>query len=146
MRNNFLQSPERQRLQGGAREAGEGDGNNHSSSNNAAGSSVLPASPARPRAKFDLLPILTNTGESVFEVGLNVPASVPPDSGPEHVLPVFRLPTVTSTAEYVNRIPREDTIEEKLFRRREEEEFSVMKRVLGLSTQEIVELEQLLGE
>jgi hypothetical protein len=56
------------------------------------------------KVKFDLLPILTSSGESAFEVGLS---KVPPPS--KHLLPVFRLPTVTST-DFINRIPRDDTV------------------------------------
>jgi hypothetical protein len=39
-------------------------------------------------ARYDILPILTNTGETPFEIGLN--------SGTGHVLPVFQLPQVTN--------------------------------------------------
>ena len=103
------------------------------------------------KAKFDLLPILTNSGETVFEVGLNPPlaqskkGSSDNQRPPEHLLPVFRLPTVTST-DFINRIPRDDNDREKELRRREEEEFEVMKQTLGLSTPEIIEMEHLLGK
>lgn len=99
------------------------------------------------KAKYDILPILTSTGESVFEVGLDKPVALSAisSSSQEHKLPVFRLPTVTSL-EFVNRIPRDDTMYEKALRQREKEEFEYMKKQLGLSTQEIRELEQVLGK
>jgi len=104
------------------------------------------------KAKFDLLPILASSGETVFEVGLNPPPGHTKKGDksstqrpPEHLLPVFRLPAVTST-DFINRIPRSDNDMEKELRRREEEEFEVMKQKLGLSTAEILEMEHLLGE
>lgn len=95
------------------------------------------------KAKFDLLPILTYSGETAFEVGLNPPPQS--NQPPEHMLPVFRLPTVTST-DFVNRIPRDDNDQEKTLRKKEEEEFEAMKDYLGLTTKEVLEMEHMLGE
>ena len=100
------------------------------------------------KSRYDILPILTSSGESVFEVGLEgtaVQSSISPSSSQEHRLPVFRLPTVTSL-EFVNRIPRDDSVYEKAQKQREKAEFEHMKKHLGLSTQEIRELEQVLGK
>ncbi|KAH9194227.1 hypothetical protein AeNC1_003806 [Aphanomyces euteiches] len=41
------------------------------------------------RHSFDMLPILTNTGDTPFEVGLDMKTTT------QHVLPVFKLPPVT---------------------------------------------------
>jgi hypothetical protein len=51
-------------------------------------------------ARYDMLPILTSTGETPFELGLN--------SGAQHVLPVFQLPQVSTESKIVRTI--EDSI------------------------------------
>jgi hypothetical protein len=90
----------------------------------------------RAQAKVDLMPILTNTGESPFEVGLN--SSTP---GVQHVLPVFRLPSIKADATFVNTIPviSEPSPEELRVKQRQEQETLQLKARLGLTDAEMKE-------
>ena len=88
-----------------------------------------------PNVSTRVIPILSSTGEPVFEVGLNG------SSTNEHVLPVFRLPQVDESAEFVNRIPTELT---QMEAEREEEnraDDEALAASLGLSMSELAEFQ-----
>ena len=88
-----------------------------------------------PNVSTRVIPILSSTGEPVFEVGLNG------SSTNEHVLPVFRLPQVDDSAEFVNRIPTELT---QMEAEREEEnraDDEALAASLGLSMSELAEFQ-----
>jgi hypothetical protein len=89
----------------------------------------------RLRGGLDLMPVLTSSGEGVFEVGLNS------GDGSEHVLPVFRLPKVNDEVEFVNRIPTEPTKEEMKKMDEEKEDEEMLAAALGLSEEELAEFE-----
>lgn len=61
-----------------------------------------------------------------------------------HMLPVFRLPTVSKApvGGFLRRIPREETQKEKDCRAREEAEIEKMKEVLGLTDRQLAVLEE----
>ena len=89
-----------------------------------------------PSVSTRVVPILSSTGEPVFEVGLNGSSTA------EHVLPVFRLPQVDeSTANFLNRIPTELTevqAERELENRQDDE---ALAESLGLSMEELIEFQ-----
>mmetsp|Transcript_7644 Transcript_7644/g.22079 ORF Transcript_7644/g.22079 Transcript_7644/m.22079 type:complete len:1139 (-) Transcript_7644:33-3449(-) len=86
-----------------------------------------------PRTRVEMLPVLANTGEAALEVGLK---------DFMHTLPVFKLPKVTNKATFVNRIPREESAAERKAKAREQEEVEYMKERLGLTGEELRELEE----
>lgn len=88
------------------------------------------------RSSLDMLPILTNSGETPFEVGLD-----PTSPTKQHVLPIFRLPTVNVTATATAIAAKEvEAVEEDRERKQASE-------ALGLSLEEIAMLEaELVGD
>ena len=87
------------------------------------------------RSNIDLMPMLTSTGDGVFEVGLNHADS----SG--HVLPVFRLPSVDETVTFINRIPTEPTEEEAKRIEEDRKDEEALASQLGLTEEELAEFE-----
>jgi hypothetical protein len=90
----------------------------------------------RIRGGIDLLPILTSSGEGVFEVGLNNG-----DGSSEAVLPVFRLPQVNEQVQFINRIPTEPTLEEIQQAEEDRQDGEMVADVLGLTEEELAEFE-----
>ena len=89
------------------------------------------------------LPILTKTGESVFEVGARFDDN---NNTPKvGVIPVFSLPSVSFDSAFVNRIPRESNPNEILARQKEKEEVLRMQEQLGLTEADLMDLEAELG-
>ncbi len=89
-----------------------------------------------PAVSTRVVPILSSTGEPVFEVGLNG------SSANEHILPVFRLPQVDeSTADFVNRIPTELNALEAEREEEEERDDEELAASLGLSLEELAEFQ-----
>jgi hypothetical protein len=109
----------------------------HKMTRAAPGSSNATSSlPAGVRTGLDMLPVLTTTGETPFEVGLE--AQVAPGQRQQqrqHVLPVFRLPSVNvaSTASAVA-VREVQAIKEDVDRK-------LASETLGLSLEEIEALE-----
>jgi hypothetical protein len=90
-----------------------------------------------PAVSTRVVPILSSTGEPVFEVGLNGSSSAS-----EHILPVFRLPQVDeSTADFVNRIPTELNAVEAEREEEEERDDEELAASLGLSLEELAEFQ-----
>lgn len=83
------------------------------------------------RTNLDILPVLTNSGETPFEVGLDVGSS--PIQQQQHVLPIFRLPTVNASAN-VLAAKEVEVLEEDRERKQASE-------ALGLTLEEIATLE-----
>jgi hypothetical protein len=90
------------------------------------------------RAHLEMVPVLTNTGVSPFDVGL--------PSGTDTVmmsqsLPIFKLPPVRSDSKFVNKIPviEEPTDEEIDQRAKERVENEKLKMELGLTDEELRE-------
>jgi hypothetical protein len=88
-----------------------------------------------PSVSTRVVPILSSTGEPVFEVGLNGSSTA------EHILPVFRLPQVDDSAEFVNRIPTELTENEAEREAENREDDAALAASLGLSVEELVEFQ-----
>ena len=87
------------------------------------------------RSNIDLMPILTSSGDGVFEVGLNHADSS------SHVLPVFRLPGVDETVTFVNRIPTEPTEAEVKRIEEDRKDEAALASQLGLTEEELAEFE-----
>lgn len=83
----------------------------------------------RLRSSLDMLPVLTTTGETPFELGLDEP------SQQQHVLPIFRLPTVNVTGTATVLAQKEVEILE------EDRDRKQASEALGLSLEEIALLE-----
>jgi hypothetical protein len=88
-----------------------------------------------PSVSTRVVPILSSTGEPVFEVGLNGSSTA------EHILPVFRLPQVDDTANFVNRIPTELTAVQAERDQESREDDEALAASLGLSVEELVEFQ-----
>eukprot|EP00968_Pinguiococcus_pyrenoidosus_P000752 scaffold47_cov258-Pinguiococcus_pyrenoidosus.AAC.79 len=88
-----------------------------------------------PRTRLEVLPVLANSGEPAFEVGLK-------ELNP--LLPVFKLPRVSTDASFIQRLPREDTAVERKAKEREQEEVLLMKEALQISDEELDDLEKAL--
>ena len=95
----------------------------------------------RKTASDRLLPILSSTGDPVFEVGLHS------GDGSEHMLPVFRLPQVGSGSQFLNRMPREALGDEEAQRMHEDEEDEALAASqLGLTEEELAEFDEEVAE
>ena len=88
-----------------------------------------------PSVSTRVIPILSSTGEPVFEVGLNGSSTA------EHILPVFRLPQVDETASFVNRIPTELTEVQAEREAENREDDQALAESLGLSMEELIEFQ-----
>jgi hypothetical protein len=100
-------------------------------------STSLNREPSLPRIRtnLDVLPILTTAAETAFEVGLAPPIASPQSQPQQHVLPIFRLPTVNVHATAAALTTKEvEAIEEDRERKQASE-------TLGLSLEEIEMLE-----
>lgn len=85
------------------------------------------------RTNLDILPVLTNLGETPFEVGLDAGSS--PIQQQQHVLPIFRLPTVNASATASVLAAKEVEVLE------EDRERKQASEALGLTLEEIATLE-----
>lgn len=83
------------------------------------------------RTSMDILPVLTSSGETPFEVGLDAGSS----PIQLHVLPIFRLPTVNPTATASAFATKEVEVLE------EDRDRKLASEALGLSLEEIATLE-----
>ncbi|KAL3666842.1 hypothetical protein V7S43_007792 [Phytophthora oleae] len=87
------------------------------------------------RTGLDMLPVLTTTGETPFEVGLESQFATGQQQQPQYVLPVFRLPSVNAVSTASAMAAKEvQTIKEDVDRKQASE-------TLGLSVEEIEALE-----
>jgi len=78
-----------------------------------------------------MLPILTQSAQLPFEVGLQDDTAVP------HTLPIFQLPKVSSESKIVNTLPKYMNEEEKRSKQEAIQEKERLKTVLGLTDQEL---------
>jgi hypothetical protein len=96
------------------------------------------SAPTVGRAHMDLIPVLTSTGVSPFEVGL---PSGPGATMMSQSLPIFKLPPVRADSKFVNKIPviEEPTEEELDTREKDRVENEKLKMELGLTDEELRE-------
>ena len=88
-----------------------------------------------PAVSTRVVPILSSTGEPVFEVGLNG------SSAQEHILPVFKLPQVDDNTEFVNRIPTELNALEAEREEEDNRDDEELAASLGLTVEELTEFQ-----
>lgn len=114
-----------------SRSSGPAQGANVRVSANSLGNNNLPLL----RTNLDILPVLTNSGETPFEMGLDAGSSPMQQQQQQHVLPIFRLPTVNPTATASVLAAKEVEVLE------EDRERKQASEVLGLTLEEIATLE-----